>query len=195
MQHLSAALKPTWTWQPRQWRIIAATLTLGLVVPAAGAVDTSAKASAATGAARTTIIRPITVSSVRELNFGKLQYTGSGPDGSVVLPAKEPSVPIAVRVTLFKGSDETPLIRSLVGEPGRIYRIGLPVSVLAQPAQLTVNTFTLWSATRGDITGTRLGAFDLKGNDTLRLGATLVVPKGTKKETYAAVVPVTISYE
>lgn len=91
MQHLSAALKPTWTWQPRHWRIIAATLTLGLAAPVADAVDTSAKASAATGTARTTIIRPITVSSVRELNFGKLLYSGNGQDGAVVLPAKAPS--------------------------------------------------------------------------------------------------------
>ena len=36
--------------------------------------------------------------------------------------------------------------------------------------------------------------FDAKGADTQRLGAMLTLPRGTKKETYAAVVPVTISY-
>lgn len=156
---------------------------------------TSASAQAATAKARTIILRPITVAAVAELSFGKLVYTGSGQDGTVILPAKPPSRRVAVRVNLLPNGGETPLLRSLTGEPGRIYRVGVPASVRTKSGNLLVSSFTLWSATQGEISRTRLGAFSAQGADSVRLGATLTVPKGTRQGIYAALVPVTISYE
>jgi hypothetical protein len=163
--------------------------------PAEAKPVADAKSSSVSAAARTVILRPITVGAVAELSFGRLTYAGSGLDGTVILPARAPSKRIAVRVSLLPDGGETPLLRTLTGEPGRIYRVGVPVSVGTTAGALRADAFTLWSGTQGDISKTRLGAFDAQGADTLRLGATLTVPRGTRNGIYAALVPVTISYE
>lgn len=160
-----------------------------------GAPVVAAAPQAASAAAKAEIIRPIAVTPVAELSFGKLIYTGNGPDGSVVLPAPAPVTRIATRVSLQNGGGENALIRALTGEPNRIYRVSVPSAATTTTGGLTIRGFTLWTATRGDISATRLGAFDAKGADTLRLGGTLIVPKGTKLGIYAAKVPLTISYE
>ena len=162
-------------------------------VPVRAAPDSGAQSASAS--ARTIILRPITVAATAELSFGKLVYAGNGLDGTVILAAKSPSSRVAVRVNLLSNGGDTALIRAITGEPSRIYRVGLPTSVTTTSGDLLVNAFTLWSSTQGDVSQTRLGAFNAQGSDTLRLGATLTVPKGTRQGIYAALVPVTISYE
>lgn len=145
------------------------------------------------GVAMATVIRPITVTATAELSFGRLQ--GTGKDGFVVQPAKPGGTRTAQRVTLLPNGGETALVRALGGEPYRIYRVSLPESVWTTSGTLRVDGFTLWSATRRDITKSRMGAFNAQGLDTLRLGATLRVPKGTKQSIFVAKVPVTVAYE
>jgi len=159
------------------------------------APDGSVRPASAAATARTVILRPITVAAAAELSFGRLTYAGNGQDGIVILPARSPSTRVASRVSLLPQGGETPLLRSITGEPGRVYRVAVPASVRTSAGALQVNAFTLWSSTQGDISKTRLGAFSAKGADSLRLGGTLTVPKGTKQGIYAALVPVTISYE
>lgn len=176
-------------------RILKVGLLAHLLSPLSAPAAPAPGAQSASAGARTIILRPITVAATAELSFGRLVYSGSGLDGILILPAKPPSVRVAVRVNLLLNGGETPLIRSLTGEPNRIYRVGLPASVRTMSGDLLVSAFTLWSSTQGDVSQTRLGAFDAQGSDTLRLGATLTVPKGTRQGIYAALVPVTISYE
>ena len=154
---------------------------------AAEGADRSAKASAS-------VIRPIAVTRVTDLSFGRLQ--GTAQDGTVTLPARAPSKPVATAVTMVKGgTTESAFERQLSGEPGRLYRVTVPASTYTTTGRLLVNAFTLWTANRQDVSSTKMSVFDKKGADTLRLGATLRVPKNTPLAQYDAQVAVTISYE
>lgn len=176
-------------------RLLAVGFLAQLLAPLSAQAAPGPGAQSASAGARTVILRPITVAATAELSFGRLVYAGNGLVGTLILPAKPPSTRVAVRVNLLLNGGETPLIRSITGEPSRIYRVGLPTSVRTTSGDLLVSAFTLWSSTQGDVSKTRLGAFNAQGSDTLRLGATLTVPKGTRQGIYAALVPVTISYE
>ena len=175
--------------------LIAVCSVPGTSIVAQASPDGRTRPPSSAATARAVILRPITVAAAAELSFGKLTYAGNGQVGTVILPARSPSSRVASRVSLLPKGGETPLLRSVTGEPGRIYRVAVPGSVRTSSGGLLVNAFTLWSGTQGDISKTRLGAFNGKGSDSLRLGATLTVPKGTRQGIYAALVPVTISYE
>lgn len=160
--------------------------------PACLAQRAQAASSASVSSA---VIRPISVKRVAELSFGRLTYAGRGNDGVVIIPARPPSTRVASGVSLLPKGGETVLVRELVGEPNRVYRVTVPSFVPTRSGSLRVTSFTVWSATRQDITASRLGSFSANGTDTLRLGGTLNVPKGTREGIYDATVPVTIAYE
>jgi hypothetical protein len=171
------------------WRICGA-------IGAAALMATAAYAAQRTVAGTATIIRTMSVSTTAQMSFGKLQYNGAGPATSnVVLGSAPPTTRISTDVQLLPGGGETPAIRVITGEPGRIYRVTPPVSATATPGGLTVTAFTLWSANGGNITASRLGQLNAQGTDTVRIGASLVVPKGTKNATFTANAPVTITYD
>lgn len=150
---------------------------------------------AANGAASIAIIRPLSITQTAQLNFGRIQPQGNGNPGTATISAAPPTSRTSNGVTLLPGGAETPAIRTLSGEPGRVYRVTIPASVPSIPEGHTINQFTLWSANLGLITSTKLGQLDAAGTDTLRLGATISLPKGAKQITPSANVPITISYE
>lgn len=113
----------------------------------------------------------------------------------MILPAKPPSSPVAVRVEISSEDDTSPLVREITGEPRRSYRISVPPSVTTTSGSLLVNSFTLWSRNSRDISSSRTGVLDSSGKDKLYLGGQVTVPKGTRSGNYWARVPVTISYE
>jgi hypothetical protein len=159
------------------------------------AQHTGAQSANAQASTSVTILRPITVTAVSELSFGRLQYSGNGLDGYVILPAIPPPTRSAIRVILLPNGGERAFVRTLHGEPGRLYRVSLPESVLTTSGRLLVNEFTLWTQNQQSITATRLGTFGVNGSDTLRVGGKLTIPKGTRQGIYEVKVPVTISYE
>jgi hypothetical protein len=176
---------------PRQaaWRVCGA-------IGAAALMATAAYAAQRTVAGTATIIRTMSVSTTAQMSFGKLQYNGNGPATSnVVLGSAPPTTRTSANVQLLPNGGETPAIRVITGEPGRIYRVTPPVSATATPGGLTVTAFTLWSANSGNITASRLGQLNAQGTDTIRIGASLVVPKGVKNDTFTANAPVTITYD
>jgi hypothetical protein len=149
-----------------------------------------------TAPASVTIIRQLSVTATAQMSFGKLQYSGNGPANSpVVLSAAPPATRTSPDVQLIPNGGETPAIRTIGGEPGHIYRVTTPSSAISTPGGLTVSAFTLWTQNNGDITSSHLGQLSASGADTLRIGATLTVPKGTKNDTYTANPTITISYE
>ena len=161
---------------------------------AALALAPSAQAASRTAPASVTIFRPLNISTTAQLSFGKLQYNGNGPATSnVVLSSAPPITRTSADVQLLPGGSETPAIRTIAGEPSRIYRVTVPTSMVIPG--LTVVSFTVWSTNSGNITATHLGQLNASGADTVRIGATLVVPKGTKTATYAVNPTITISYE
>lgn len=174
---------------PAAWRVCG---VVGAVVLTA----TTAYAAQRTIAGTATIIRSMSVSTTAQMSFGKLQYNGAGPAvATLVLRAAPPTARTSADVQLLPNGGETPAIRVITGEPGRIYRVTPPASATAAPGGLPVTAFTLWSANSGDITSSRLGQLNAQGQDTIRIGASLMVPRGTKNDTFTANTPVTITYD
>jgi hypothetical protein len=174
---------------PTAWRICG-------LVGAAALTATTTYAAQRTIAGTATIIRTMSVSTTAQLSFGRLQYNGAGPAvAALVLRAAPPMARASTNVQLLPNGGETPAIRVITGEPGRIYRVTPPASATATPGGVTVTAFTLWSANSGDITSSRLGQLNAQGQDTIRIGASLMVPKGTKTDTFTANTPVTITYD
>jgi len=121
-----------------------------------------AEAQATSTAARVaqgtlTIFRPLSIANTANMSFGRLQPQGNGNPGTVILTSALPIQRIANGVSTLPGGAETPAIRTLSGEPGRIYRVTIPSSVTSSPNAYLVNTFTLWTQNRGDVTSTKLG--------------------------------------
>jgi hypothetical protein len=174
---------------PAAWRICG-------VVGAAALTATTAYAAQRTIAGTATVLRSMSVSTIAQMSFGKLQYNGAGPAvAALVLRAVPPMARTSTDVQLLPNGGETPAIRVITGEPGRIYRVTPPASATAAPGGLAVTAFTLWSANSGDITSSRLGQLNAQGQDTIRIGASLMVPRGTKNDTFTANTPVTITYD
>ena len=164
---------------------------IGAVPPVAA--DASRDGAAVASA---TIVQPLAIQSSVQMSFGKLHYVGKpGPlQATVVLSATAPVSRTSDGAQLLPNGGESPAIRILTGQPGRFYRVTISNTV-SFPGDMRVSNFTIWSANRGDISASRTGTLDGSGRDTLRIGASLSVPRGAKNATYTATPSITISYE
>lgn len=179
---------------PAYPRPVSAALMVGLAVMAVAAHAVT-KTASQSGSASISLIRPLSIVQAAQLNFGRLQPQGNGSPGTATVAAPPPTTRASNGVSLLSGGAETPLIRTISGEPGRAYRITLPAAVISSPGGYAVDTFTIWSANRGIITTTKLGQLDATGKDTIRVGATISLPKGAKQIEPGAAVAIMISYE
>jgi len=171
------------------------TCTVLAAVIAALAAAPAAHAASARATSSATIFKPMTIATVAQMSFGKLQYNAnSGPAvATVVLSAAAPVTRTSADVQLLPNGGETPAIRTITGEPGRAYRVTVSPTT-SSSGGLTVNDFRIWSANSGDITA-RSGMLSASGTDTIRVGATLSVPRGTKNDIYTALPTINIAYE
>lgn len=153
-------------------------------------------AGAASASASAVIVTPLRITNVAELSFGRLQYNGGGrapPVGAVVVAAQPPAARTSAEVQLLPNGGEGPAIRTITGDPRRAFRVTV-LPTTSTPGGLTVDNFTVWSANSGNITS-RAGVLDDAGADTLRIGATLKAPVGTKPGVYTARPTINIAYE
>ena len=170
--------------------------TLLVAVLAIAAASGAQAATHATATATATIFKPLNITATAQMSFGKLQYNaGSGPAvATVVLASQPPVTRTSSNVQLLPNGGETPAIRTMTGEPSRVYRVTVS-NTTSTPDGLLVNNFTIWSANSGDISASHLGTLSAAGTDTIRIGATLNVPQKTKNDTYTALPTILISYE
>ena len=168
---------------------------LGLMATAPLMGQTAPPRAQASAQGSITVLRPLTITTTAEMSFGRLQPQGNGPSGTVVLSSTPPTTRTSSTISLLSGGNETPLIRTISGVPGAVYRISYPSSAVTVQGGYPVTAFTLWSANSGTITNTRISQLNASGSDTIRIGATLTLPKGAKQNTFTVAVPVTIFYE
>ena len=120
-----------------------------------------------------TIERPLTVASVQPMSFNPV----SSRTGATATARASEAV---IRVT---------------GDPGRVYRVTLPESIVAQPGDLTVDRFTIVSDNSGDITASLTARMDSMGRDRLHITGRLRDAAGLTLSDVTAAVPVGVDYE
>lgn len=148
--------------------ILAAGLSLADESALGQSQDTSPRANATL-----TIERSLSVATVRPMRFNPV----SSNSGTIVTTRSEPAV---ILVT---------------GDPGRIYRITLPPTVLAGPGDLTVDTLTVVSDNSGDVTRNLTARMDAAGSDRLQITGLLRQATGIVLTNVSAAVPIGVDYE
>lgn len=159
------------------------------------AVAQPALAQTASGEGSLSIINPFTVAVVETLSFGRLQPQGNGNPDLATMPA-DPSARMTTRgVIALSGEGETPMIITIRGLPGHVYRITMPSLGRSRPFAYPVGAFTAWSRNSGMLGADFTGRLDERGTDVIRIGATLAFPSDALEDVYEADVTPTVSQE
>ncbi len=162
------------------------------------AINSNAQATAS-AEAFATIVTPISITQVDDLNFGNIAVSASA-GGTVTL------VPGATATRTLGGTGLTlPNVTGTVtaaefdvaGTANYTYAITLPtngtVSLTGPGAAMAANSFTAYTTTNATISGT--GTLDGSGDDVLRVGATLTVAAAQVAGAYSSTAfDVTVNY-
>ena len=141
-----------------------------------------------------TIIRPITLASEDDLEFGII--TASTDGGTVTVP---PTGTVTTSgVTLYDDSQQ-PASYDVSGEAGYTYSITLPASVTLSNntgATMNVTGFKTNSGTETEEpAGSTGNSFDANGDATFYVGATLNIGAAQTSGEYTGTFSVTVAYE
>jgi hypothetical protein len=135
----------------------------------------AAQSSSATADSSLTVQRSLSVVAVRAI-----QITSPGKAATLSLSAfVDPDAPAEVRVT---------------GDPGRVYRIRVPGSLIASDGVAIVEDLKIWSLNAGDVSTTRVSHMDMEGRDLLRITGQLRL-EGRDPALEGAALPLSIDYE
>ena len=167
------------------------------------AVDLRAEPGVSTdrGVASASIIKPISVSAQKRLEFGGVAVAANQGGNVTIDPTSEKAA--------YNGSAEKmclaavpctpgPAVFAVQGEKDRGYRVTLPASVMASAQRgsapdLVVSQITSFS--ENSPSNELGGLLDGGGTDTLRIGGQLEIPAGTPPGSYAAEITLVVSYE
>ena len=162
-----------------------AIIVLGFTVNSFAQVKATATASA-------TIIAPITLVKVNDMNFGNIAVDATLAGTVVLLPDGTRSATGGVTATAILGGTITAAVFTVGGEGSNTYAITIPkVAHTIKHATTTdvmvVNAFTSTPTTTGILTA---------GTQTLQVGATLNVSANQKAGLYTSTTPfdVTVNY-
>ncbi len=167
---------------------------IAVVVLAAARVQAAELA----GTASVSIVpAPLHLKAKKDLRFGTIADCGKSA-GAVTIAATGGRTASGVR--LERGGDYGPALFQVKGVSGAGYVITLPSSVTAErkhsrhgAGTLQVTDLTLLSRTLG---GTGAAAkIDARGEDQVRVGGTLIVPKSAKPGYYSAEIAMVVSYQ
>jgi hypothetical protein len=142
----------------------------------------------ATATATATIVSPITIVKVTDMNFGNV--VTSAATGTVVLdPASARSTTGGASILVAQPGTVSAASFTVGGTAGFTYSITLPASVIIDDpglgAPMTVDTFTS--------TPTPTGTIGAGGTETLSVGATLNVGANQVGGVYTSAAPFTVT--
>jgi len=184
--------------------MIRATALIGLL--AAGFVPAVAWAASAQGQAEATIIAPLVITRLSDLDFGTVTLA-PGTTGSVTIdPASGIRFGGGASAACIAGSDGCVLAHAsrfaVRGEAGRNYGVSAPAGIMASGTLLDGSSGTAPDLAIASIqvrTQSRpgngfSGTLDGEGRDIFDIGGALIVPAGTPSARYRAVLPVIVTY-
>lgn len=179
-----------------------ASFLLAVAAVIAGA-DSARASTTATGQATATVVSPIAVRELANLDFGMLRSDSSAGGTVTLAPGQaQPSYSGGARAGCIDACDTPHLAQfAVTGEALRSYVVAVPASAMitgelavgasALPA-LTVDSFSIRSASRPH--AGHSGQLDGAGNDTFELGGTLRMPADLPPAHYRVSVPVLVTY-
>jgi len=140
---------------------------------------------------------PLHLKAKKDLRFGTIAECGKAA-GAVTIAATGARTATGVR--LERGHDHGPALFQVKGAAGAGYVITLPSSVTAErrsskhgAGTLQVVDLTLFTRT---LSGTGAAAkLDARGEDQVKVGGTLLVPKSAKPGHYSAEIALAVSYQ
>ncbi|MDP3452400.1 MAG: DUF4402 domain-containing protein [Bacteroidales bacterium] len=139
----------------------------------------------ATATATGTIVAPIAIVKVVDLNFGNIAVSATG--GTVILaPAGTRTITGGVTLPAVIG-DVTAAEFTVTGSIGYTYAISLPTTpttVTSEANTMTVDAFTSTPNSTGTLTG---------GTETVKVGATINVSANQAAGTYTSATPFTVT--
>ncbi len=187
--------------------LIAAHMALLAPSPAAAAGGTSATAQ---GAAEATIVQPIVVRVISNLDFGMLTASRT-MGGTVTVDPAATNEAGGARYgggasPACLGGGACPQIHAshfaVHGEAARSYVVRAPANLVASGTligsvagaapDLVIETLTVRTASQPE--NGAAGTLDVNGQDYFSIGGTLVVPAGTSPAHYQATLPVIVTY-
>ncbi|MEZ5680734.1 MAG: DUF4402 domain-containing protein [Erythrobacter sp.] len=177
---------------------------LALVAAASAACPGQALAGdSATAAGRVgaSVIEPLTLTAIEPLRFGVMAVSETESGAITVDPDTGSSIISGGLGSLCPSGASCfarPALFGVAGEAGRHYRIEAPASAIAQHEGGSAPALAV-SAIRVSASGGSGGAvrrmLDDGGNDSFRLGGTLVIPAGSAPGMYRAELSVVVSYD
>jgi hypothetical protein len=180
-----------------------AALFVGLLAahPASAASPPRATAQ---GVVEATILQPLTLSRLSDLDFGVLAASQTLGGAVTIDPANGAQYAGGTSPACLGGGACPPVHASqfsVHGEPARSYVVSTPAALVASGSlqgsaasapELTIESLTVRTQSR-PASGPS-GTLDINGQDTFSVGGTLVVPAGTGAAHYQATLSVIITY-
>ena len=171
-----------------------------LVALCAAAPASGAQGASALGSASASVVAPVTVAALADLDFGTLVVSAGGGTTTIA--------PLSIGASFAGGvapicAAACPLPHparfSVEGEPGRSYLVTVPPSVALTPdlpegtggRSFVVDGLTVGTGSRA--LGNR-GALDARGRDFFEVGGTLHVPIAAEPARYTTQITVIVSY-
>lgn len=182
-------------------RLVRVALATGWLVAACAANDARAASSHATGTATATVIRPLSVTALADMDFGTITHL-PGVSGTVTVNPGTAGASFAggtSAVCTGSGCGIAHAARFAVsGEPQRNYAIQLPGTVTATGAAtqtgaiappLTISGLTLRTTGGGSVP-----RLDASGTGGFEVGGTITLPADLPPARYRASFAVIVSY-
>ncbi len=175
-------------------------------VIAAACAPAHAWAASAQGQAEATVIAPLVVTRVSDLDFGTVTLA-PGTAGSVIIdPASGIRFGGGASAACISGGSGCSLAHAsrfaVRGEAGRDYSVRAPAGIMASGTlldgssgtapDLAIASIQVRTQSRPD--GGFSGTLDSNGRDIFDVGGALMVPAGTPAARYRAVLPVIVTY-
>lgn len=184
-------------------RVIAfAVLMTTFTTPALGA---SGNAASATGDVSATIVSPILLRELADLDFGTITSSRGAPGSVTIGPEGNVSYSGGTGAACLGGgscASPHPSRFAVTGEPNRSYIVTTPASVRAQGSaldgsdaalpDLIIESISVRTHNRPESASS--GKLDGNGNDTFNVGGTLRVPAGSAAGHYRATLPLVVTY-
>ncbi len=177
-----------------------------LALLAAPLAPAPARAASAQGTAEATVIQPLVITRISDLDFGTVTLA-PGTSGSVTVdPASGIRFGGGASAACLSGSGGCAAAHAsrfaVRGEAGRDYTIIAPAGIMASGTlldgssgaapDLAIAAIRVRTQSRPD--GGLSGTLDHDGRDVFDVGGALIVPAGTPAARYRAVLPVIVTY-